>query len=278
MFLGPDFREARRSWLYAPPVRQTLLVALALFVLLVVLNSVGQLVGGSLTYLLLGGSFNTMFDGKQQFAELFAKATVVGLLPASLVVAYFAYFLAGLGGRNAKDVLSLRMPQLGVVGWLVTLVGFLAIVYLINVLVFTVTGIDPQNYVPTQDANNPNSSGLVEKTMADLANEPLLFAIAFPGVALAVPLVEELIFRGALFSAIAASPVGRAGAVVLSAAAWALLHATGAPWLFVGLIFLMGLVLGLLLLRFGSLWVTIACHGVWNALTSLSIFGLSGGG
>ena len=52
--------------------------------------------------------------------------------------------------------------------------------------------------------------------------------------------------------------------------AWALLHATE-PWLSIGLIFLMGLVLGFLLIRFGSLWVTIICHGVWNSIYSLMI-------
>jgi membrane protease YdiL (CAAX protease family) len=32
-------------------------------------------------------------------------------------------------------------------------------------------------------------------------------------------------------------------------------------------------VLGLLLLRFGSLWVPIACHSLWNALTSFAFLG-----
>ena len=90
---------------------------------------------------------------------------------------------------------------------------------------------------------------------------------------MAAPLTEELLFRGALFSAIASSRLGRIGAVMITAALWALAHATSAPLLFVGILFVMGICLGLLLLRFGSLWVTIACHASWNAMSSLALFG-----
>jgi membrane protease YdiL (CAAX protease family) len=62
------------------------------------------------------------------------------------------------------------------------------------------------------------------------------------------------------------------GATLVTSTVWALLHATE-PWLSVGLIFMMGLVFGFLLVRFGSLWVTIACHAAWNAIYSIVIFG-----
>ncbi len=82
-----------------------------------------------------------------------------------------------------------------------------------------------------------------------------------------------MIFRGALFSALRHSWVGKTGAVVITAAAWAVIHAMGAPWLFVFIIFIMGLCLGWLLLRFGSLTLTIICHACWNLVSSLAIFG-----
>ena len=100
-----------------------------------------------------------------------------------------------------------------------------------------------------------------------------MFALALPGIILGAPLAEELIFRGPLFAALRTTWIGKTGAVVLTAAGWSLIHGASAPWLFVGIIFVMGLVLGLLLLRFGSLWVTIVCHCVWNSLSSLAIFG-----
>jgi membrane protease YdiL (CAAX protease family) len=36
----------------------------------------------------------------------------------------------------------------------------------------------------------------------------------------------------------------------------------------------MGLVLSVLLIRFGSLWVTIVCHGLWNGIYSLALVAL----
>jgi len=42
--------------------------------------------------------------------------------------------------------------------------------------------------------------------------------------------------------------------------------------MFVGVLFVMGLALGLLLLRFGSLWVTICCHILWNVISSGAMF------
>ena len=147
--------------------------------------------------------------------------------------------------------------------------------YAVNFLTFTVLGIDPKTYVPTSEGVNDltSASGMVEKIMADLADEPLLFALALPGIILGAPMSEELIFRGPLFAALRGTWVGQTGAVVLTAAAWALIHGASAPWLFVFLIFIMGLLLGWLLLRFGSLWVTFAVHAAWNALSSLAIFG-----
>jgi len=35
----------------------------------------------------------------------------------------------------------------------------------------------------------------------------------------------------------------------------------------------MGLVFSWMLYRFGSLWLTMACHTVWNTIYSLVIFG-----
>jgi uncharacterized protein len=52
---------------------------------------------------------------------------------------------------------------------------------------------------------------------------------------------------------------------------WAIIHVTQ-PWINIALIFFMGLVLGGLLLRFGSIWVPVACHCVWNLLTTIMLF------
>ncbi len=61
------------------------------------------------------------------------------------------------------------------------------------------------------------------------------------------------------------------GTALVTSALWAGLHLSE-PWFSVGLIFVMGLVFGWMMYRFGSLWVTIACHAVWNTSYALLIF------
>jgi membrane protease YdiL (CAAX protease family) len=195
------------------------------------------------------------------------------MLPSGLVAAFVAWFVARRW-RSGNGGMPLHLPDFGMLGWATIVLGFAITVYVLFIATFAILGIDPQTYAPSSAGiDDPNSAaGLVEKVLADLADEPLLFALAIPGVTIAVPLAEELIFRGPAFAALVRSPAGRWGAVLISAAAWSLVHLT-APWLFVAIIFMMGLILGTLLLRFGSLWVTIVCHCVWNALSTFAIFG-----
>jgi membrane protease YdiL (CAAX protease family) len=112
--------------------------------------------------------------------------------------------------------------------------------------------------------------------MFDIANEPLLFLLVFPSIAIGAPLAEEMIFRGQLFSALSQTRLGVSGTTVLTSAAWALLHSSE-PWLSIGLIFIMGLAFGWMMYRFGSLWVPIVCHGAWNGTYALIVFGGQGG-
>jgi membrane protease YdiL (CAAX protease family) len=111
----------------------------------------------------------------------------------------------------------------------------------------------------------------MKEAMFDLANEPFLFWLAFPAIAIGAPLIEELIFRGYLFSALATSRAGLSGATLITTSLWSLLHITE-PWFAIGMIFVMGLVLSALLIRFGSIWLTMACHAAWNGANTLTLF------
>ncbi len=277
---GPDFQRGKREWLYSARHTQSTVLIVALFAVLVLINIIGQNISAIVGYALLGGKFIGNGGIDPATRALLFKALIIGLVPASLIAIICAWWFAGWRRQNRLDVLALRWPALGWGGWFAVLAGFLIAVYACNALIFSVMGIDAQQYAPSSDGvlDTSNSSGMVEKSMADLVDEPLLFALALPGIMIFVPVMEELMFRGALFTAIAQSPIGRWGAVVITAALWALMHALSAPWLFVSLIFLMGLLLGVILLRWGSLWLTIACHCLWNTLSSASIFALTGAG
>ncbi len=270
---GPDFYAAKQGELYNERTGQPLWVAAVFVLVLYLILTLLQTVIGLLFIPLVGGPAVSFTDPASLQGAL-VKATIVGLLPSSLIAAFVCWKFSLVKNATGVRGLPLHIPNLGVAGWFVIVVGLLVSLWAVFNLTFIVLGIDPATYAPTKDGiNDVNSSaGIVEKVLADLSDEPLLFALALPGVTLAVPIVEEFVFRGALFSALRASWFGKTGAVVFTAAAWALVHGMAAPWLFVFIIFIMGLALGWLLLRFGSLAVTIIGHASWNAFSSLAIF------
>ena len=265
MDLGRDFGGPITLQLYRPSNPAGLGFAIGFAVLLVVANQLLQAGFGLLSLVAIVG-------GSPGDARQVVKSFMVGILPASLATAALAMWLASLRGGQVKDVLALRWPDLSAAGWAVVIGVFLAGMYAVILVIINAFGIDLAQYTPGADGKSPDtgSAGLVKEAMFDIANEPRLFFLVLLSVAIGAPLAEELLFRGQLFAALSQS-VGVWGATLLTSLAWALLHATE-PWLSIGLIFIMGLVLGFLLVRFGSLWVTIICHGVWNAIYSLIIF------
>jgi membrane protease YdiL (CAAX protease family) len=271
---GPDFLKAKRGWLYDVSVKPSLLVAIVSLIGLFILLAVLQTVFGFAIYFLQNGFGVEGFAEASDAQNKFAKATIVGMLPSGVLTAFAAWWLARVSYAPENRGMPLHLPRLGILGWAAVILGFIIVVYLLFFAIFSALGIDPQDYMPAGGGidDQESKAGLVEKVLADMVREPLLFAIALPGVTIAMPMAEELVFRGPIFAAIAGTRAGRWGAVVLTAAAWALIHMT-APWIFVAVIFMMGLILGTLLLRFGSLWVTIVCHCIWNSMSSLAIFG-----
>ncbi len=269
--LGEDFSGGWLRRLYAPVNPVGMWWALVFAVALLALHFLLQL-GISL------GAIMVLFDGAFEVERVVVKANLIAVFPASLLVAVAAWFLAQRGGGNPRDVLSLRWPQISPAGWVLLLVGFMLVMYLVIIIVFVGFGLDLGQYTPGPDGQSPDSgsAGLVKEAMFDIANEPWLFALVFPSIALGAPIAEELIFRGQLFSGLSRTRLGVSGTTLLTSAAWAGLHLTE-PWLSVGLIFVMGLIFGWMMYRFGSLWLTMACHALWNAAFALIIFATIGG-
>jgi uncharacterized protein len=277
--LGTDFQAGRRAATYNSVGGQWWVWVLAFFVLQLVVLWIAQAVTLLSTYAVLFGGMPDFAILNLEIQSQVAKAAIVGMFPAGLIVAAFSWWSAGFVNQTGNKGIPLHWPNMGPGGWALTIGGVIVFLYATYIVLFFALGIDPETYAPTADGVKDLSSmsGMVEKTMADLADEPVLFACAFAGVVIGAPLSEELLFRGALFSAIRNSWFGQTGAVVITSAMWALVHGAAAPWLFVFVIFIMGLVLGVLLLRFGSLWVTIIVHAAWNAITTLTIFAGVGG-
>jgi len=269
--MGPDWAGGWFRRLYEPFNPRGLFFALAAAAGLVLLHQFLQLV---LSLTVLSGFFHV--DSSDTRALV--KASLIVIFPASLLVAAAAWWLAGRGGADPARVLSLRRPQLTGTGWAMLVIGFMLAMYAAIMLIVLSLGIDLAQYTPGPDGQSPEtgSAGLVKEAMFDIANEPLLFLLVFPSVAIGAPLAEEVIFRGQLFAALSQTRLGVSGTTLLTSGAWALLHGSE-PWLSIGLIFVMGLAFGWMMYRFGSLWVPVACHSAWNASYALIIFAGQGG-
>ena len=103
---------------------------------------------------------------------------------------------------------------------------------------------------------------------------PPLFWIA---VVVFAPLFEEILFRGFLFVGLRKSMIGAAGTIIVTSLLWAALHAQYNVYGMVS-IFILGILLGIVRLKTGSLWAPILFHALWNlvsiVITALYVNGM----
>ncbi|SEC21540.1 CPBP family intramembrane glutamic endopeptidase [Bradyrhizobium erythrophlei] len=88
-------------------------------------------------------------------------------------------------------------------------------------------------------------------------------------VCIAVPIMEEFIFRGFTFRGWSESFLGPTGAIVLTSIAWAMIH-TQYDWFGRFWIFVSGLALGHFRWRSNSTWLTAIAHSAMNIVAFLS--------
>ena len=87
--------------------------------------------------------------------------------------------------------------------------------------------------------------------------------ILWLAIVLAAPLLEEMLFRGFLFSGIATSFPGPAGAIVTTSLLWAIIHVQY-DYVWMLSIFIIGLALGVVRYKTGSIVLTFALHAAIN--------------
>ena len=286
MFFGPDFRAGLVGWQYPKEPMQGVLRGLLLFALMIVaylaLSGVFTIIAYAAMYQPDGATLETLKslsggatspEAQKELAHL-GIAGLLATFPAGVVLAFLAVAASHLGLPKLQGRLPLHWPALGIGGWFAVIIGFIALNLIFAAIFSSLSGIDSSAYEVCKDGaiNLDSKAGEVEKALAQMSQNPKIFALAALSAMVGAPLAEEVLFRGLLFAAIMRTPLGGTGAVVISAALWSLMHLVAAPWFFVQVIFIMGLLLGVLLLRFGSLSVTIACHMAWNALVAYQSF------
>jgi membrane protease YdiL (CAAX protease family) len=177
----------------------------------------------------------------------------LGMLAAvPAYVAVLAYAVRRRGGRF-KDYVALVSPRRSEVG-----VGIFCITVLM-MLVIGSTWLSGRDLVPPFLVQVYSS--------AREANAIVLLSLTLVA---AVPIGEEIAFRGFLFRGWAAARPGPVGAIALTALCWTILHFQH-DWFFILQVFVVGLVLGFLRWSSGSTTLTIILHGIMNLVELLQV-------
>jgi len=185
---------------------------------------------------------NSMVDGVQQ-----QRAGMVWLLAAQIIMMVTTLIAAEAYGGNRRDVLALHPPAGGVRVYVEALALLLLLSGVYNGVLFVF-------------AREALIADL--KLYVDLLRSPARW-IAVPAIGVGAPVSEELMFRGFLLSALAASPLGFRRATLAVTSVWTALH-VGYSIFGLAEVFLVGLFLAWLLWRTGSLLVPLVCHTIYN--------------
>lgn len=103
---------------------------------------------------------------------------------------------------------------------------------------------------------------------------PLLWLV----IVVIAPIFEEMLFRGFLYRGIEFSRLGPIGAVIITALCWSLIHSPQYDTYQVATVFAIGLLLGHVRARSGSIMLTIILHAANNLIAMIQLSYLVGHG
>jgi len=151
-------------------------------------------------------------------------------------------------GLSVSEYLGLKSFSKKTLPWLLLIpIGLTAIVELVSIFVA-----------------EPEDSGFMMEAYKNSVF-PALFWIS---VVIFAPAFEEVLFRGFIFKGLMRSRIGSAGTVILTSLVWSLFHfqynLSG-----IALVFIIGLILGVVRTKTGSLWGPLIIHSIWNLLQML---------
>lgn len=179
---------------------------------------------------------------------------VIWLLAAQTILIVLTIIASGAFGGDWRDVLALHPPRGSPRVYVEAMALLVLLVGAYNILLLLL-------------AREALLGDL--KVFIELAHSPARL-VALPAIGIGAPLSEELLFRGFLLSALAASTIGFRHGALLTTAAWTSLHA---GYSIFGLleVFLVGLLFAWMLWRTGSLWVPLFCHAAYNSILMLAL-------
>lgn len=183
-----------------------------------------------------------------------AASTLAALAGFQATVVALTLLVSCVSGSRPAAALMLRRPADGARIVATALLGLGAFALIYSAIAFSI--------------DRSAVAGDLAPAIALIRSEHGLAALIVLGVG--APLAEELLFRGFLYPALSKSRLGPAVAAMVSTLGWTALHA---GYSIFGLVevFLIGLYFCWLLVRTGSLWVPILCHGVYNTTLALGL-------
>jgi membrane protease YdiL (CAAX protease family) len=245
----------------APSIWQALGLIALYFVLQLAIGSAIALVAGSIALVQHGGSITTLISQGRSWlshSDISAAVVMVTLLTSAAVILHL------MRRRWPRLWRKTELPGFGftpstqVVMYAIAMLAGLAMPFIGGMVTQWVA----QGHEVSQDI----------KQLGGHISLPLRIPLALLVVSVG-PLVEELLFRGVLLSAVARH-VGSRWAIVLTAIFFACVHLPDLSFLWYALpnLALLGLVLGWLRVQSGSIWPAVLAHGMNNLLAVVSWF------
>ncbi len=173
---------------------------------------------------------------------------LLAILSAVTIHAYLRTRVRRLLGLQMPTVPQLRL-------WLAACAVAIPLTY----LVASVTQVALEQLKLDHPASHP-----MLDWMSQLRDRPLLKYAAIASATLLAPMFEELFFRGHLQTGLASLFRSRSVAIVVTSIVFASLH----PWWTIPPIFVLSLCLGALYERTNNLWLVIALHVGFNAIST----------
>lgn len=109
---------------------------------------------------------------------------------------------------------------------------------------------------------------IVPQYQVDVYRTSVWPIILFIAIVIAAPAIEEIFFRGFLFEGFRQSRIGNPGAIVLTAFIWTIIHTQYGAYELTT-IFVMGLFLGIIRLKTGSLLSCLFIHSIFNLVSTI---------
>jgi len=242
---GPAAYAPSSGW----PAWSVLPAAAGIFVLALAIAA-----GASFVYGTLAGGYVIAPEGAEAASPQTAMQLAVFVIGLQGGIIALTLLAGGLTAQRRADVLALKAPAQG---WGVVPVALIPL--------FVITGL----WTAALLLLNPTAIYQDLRPFQDLMRGDVLWII-LPVICLGAPVSEELLFRGFIFSGLAKTRLGFSGTAILTTVLWTALHAGYSAFGLVEVLAI-GLYFSWLLIRTGSLWVTIVCHSLYNSVIAAGL-------